>query len=110
MASSFPDYPTFAKISFNISCFLLTIGQFLYPVCYFSYKSKSLYHFYPLLLTSQAVDASVNGVLGGYGHVNEPDVAASDEFLMDVFRTIAHPSLSDGTKNLVALGDCSTQC
>jgi hypothetical protein len=60
-------------------------------------------------LTSQGVDASVNGVLGGYGHVNEPDVAASDEFLMDVFRTLAHPSLSDRSKKLVALGDCSTQ-
>ena len=58
---------------------------------------------------SQDVDASVDGVLGGYGHVNQPDVVASDKFLMEVFHTIAHPSLPDGSNNLVALGDGFTK-
>ena len=58
---------------------------------------------------SQDVDASIDGVLGGYGHVNEPDVAASDEFLMENFHNLAHPSLSDKSRHLVALGEHHTR-
>ncbi|KAK6916883.1 Alpha-N-methyltransferase NTM1, partial [Dillenia turbinata] len=34
----------------------------------------------------QGVEASVDGVLGGYGHVNEPDINASEAFLNTLLR------------------------
>lgn len=51
----------------------------------------------------EGVEASVNGVLGGYGHVNDRDVAASDGFLMEILSNMPESLLS--SKHLVAL-DC----
>ncbi|KAH7442338.1 hypothetical protein KP509_03G083400, partial [Ceratopteris richardii] len=51
----------------------------------------------------ERVEASVNGVLGGYGHVNERDIAASDRFLLDVFNGMSADFSK--SKHLVAL-DC----
>ncbi|XP_052201913.1 alpha N-terminal protein methyltransferase 1 isoform X2 [Diospyros lotus] len=51
----------------------------------------------------QGVEASVDGVLGGYGHVNEPDIKGSEAFL----NTLLADRFPDGGRNrhLVAL-DC----
>ncbi|KAI5069928.1 hypothetical protein GOP47_0014271 [Adiantum capillus-veneris] len=48
----------------------------------------------------EGVEASVNGVLGGYGHVNDRDVAASDGFILEIL-----PEATRLSKHLVAL-DC----
>jgi hypothetical protein len=47
----------------------------------------------------------VDGVLGGYGNVNDRDVIDSKAFLADIFKECP-PSKSS---NLVALGNCSTR-
>ncbi|KAA8514782.1 hypothetical protein F0562_017961 [Nyssa sinensis] len=48
------------------------------------------------------VEATVDGVLGGYGHVNEPDIKGSEAFL----NTLLAERFADGgrNRNLVALG------
>lgn len=48
------------------------------------------------------MDASVDGVLGGYAHVNEPDIKASEAFL----NTLLTELVPNGGRNqhLVALG------
>lgn len=51
----------------------------------------------------EGVEASVNGVLGGYGHVSDRDVSASDGFLVEVLSNLSEAFLS--SKHLVAL-DC----
>ncbi|CAI9285290.1 unnamed protein product [Lactuca saligna] len=53
----------------------------------------------------QGVDASVDGVLGGYAHVNEPDIKASEAFL----NTLLTELVPNGGRNqhLVAL-DCGS--
>ncbi|GMP73221.1 hypothetical protein CsSME_00031040 [Camellia sinensis var. sinensis] len=51
----------------------------------------------------ESVEASVDGVLGGYGHVNEPDIKSSEAFL----NTLLSDRFPDGGRNrhLVVL-DC----
>ncbi|KAG5517147.1 hypothetical protein RHGRI_037787 [Rhododendron griersonianum] len=51
----------------------------------------------------EGVEASVDGVLGGYGHVNEPDIKSSEAFLNTLF-VDRFPS-GEGNRHLVAL-DC----
>ncbi|KAL4590278.1 hypothetical protein LXL04_003205 [Taraxacum kok-saghyz] len=53
----------------------------------------------------QGVDASVDGVLGGYGHVNEPDIKSSEAFL----NTLLNELIPNAGRNrhLVAL-DCGS--
>ncbi|KAF7119385.1 hypothetical protein RHSIM_Rhsim13G0125000 [Rhododendron simsii] len=51
----------------------------------------------------EGVDASVDGVLGGYGHVNEPDIKSSEAFLNTLLDD-RFPS-GEGNWHLVAL-DC----
>ncbi|KAI8559147.1 hypothetical protein RHMOL_Rhmol04G0150600 [Rhododendron molle] len=51
----------------------------------------------------EGVEASVDGVLGGYGHVNEPDIKSSDAFLNTLLDD-RFPS-GEGNRHLVAL-DC----
>lgn len=53
----------------------------------------------------KGVEASVDGVLGGYGHVNEADVKASEDFL----NTLLADRFPDAGRNqhLVALGALS---
>ncbi|KAJ6846778.1 alpha N-terminal protein methyltransferase 1 [Iris pallida] len=51
----------------------------------------------------QNVEASVDGVLGGYGHVNDADVAGSDAFLRTLIPKLLHP----GSNRPVAL-DCGS--
>ncbi|GAA0172436.1 methyltransferase [Lithospermum erythrorhizon] len=50
----------------------------------------------------QGVEATVDGVLGGYGHVNDADISASEAFL----HTILAEKFPDAAKNnnFVALG------
>ncbi|MCO5574542.1 hypothetical protein L7F22_028329 [Adiantum nelumboides] len=48
----------------------------------------------------EGVEASVNGVLGGYGHVNDQDVIASDGFLLEIL-----PEATLSLEHLIAL-DC----
>lgn len=52
------------------------------------------------LLWLQAVDATVDGVLGGYGHVNDVDIKGSEGFLKLLFSE----RLGCQSPNLVALG------
>ncbi|XP_058196097.1 alpha N-terminal protein methyltransferase 1 isoform X2 [Rhododendron vialii] len=51
----------------------------------------------------EGVEASVDGVLGGYGHVNEPDIKSSEAFL-NTLLVDRFPS-GEGNRHLVAL-DC----
>ncbi|PIM98495.1 Protein N-terminal methyltransferase [Handroanthus impetiginosus] len=53
----------------------------------------------------QGVEATVDGVLGGYGHVNEPDIKGSEEFLNSLL-TERFPDAGRG-RRLVAL-DCGS--
>ncbi|KAI3455890.1 hypothetical protein Pfo_012553 [Paulownia fortunei] len=53
----------------------------------------------------QGVDATVNGVLGGYGHVNEPDIEGSEAFLNSLLAE-RFPDAGRG-RRLVAL-DCGS--
>lgn len=46
------------------------------------------------------MEASVDGVLGGYGHVNDVDVKGSDAFL----KTLLPARFGVERRNLVALG------
>lgn len=50
----------------------------------------------------QGVEASVDGVLGGYGNVSSRDVVDSKAFILEMFSEIPP---RDPT-NLVALGEC----
>ena len=55
------------------------------------------------------VEASVDGVLGGYGHVNEPDIKDSEAFL-SLLLNERFPRPSSATtdqRHLVALGKLS---
>uniref|UniRef100_A0A803N8L9 Alpha N-terminal protein methyltransferase 1 n=1 Tax=Chenopodium quinoa TaxID=63459 RepID=A0A803N8L9_CHEQI len=52
----------------------------------------------------QEVDASVDGVLGGYGHVTEPDIKGSEVFLNSL---LSDPLLNNGNSHRVAL-DCGS--
>lgn len=45
----------------------------------------------------------MDGVLGGYGHVNEPDIKASEAFL-NTLLVDRFPS-GEGNRHLVALGN-----
>ncbi|XP_019156326.1 PREDICTED: alpha N-terminal protein methyltransferase 1 [Ipomoea nil] len=60
----------------------------------------------------EKVDATVDGVLGGYGHVNDADIAASDAFLTSILaeRFPAQrdaPTAGRTSRHLVAL-DCGS--
>lgn len=48
------------------------------------------------------MEPSVDGVLGGFGHVNDADIKGSEAFL----KTLLHERLTDcgGDQHLVALG------
>ena len=50
----------------------------------------------------KGVEASMDGVLGGYGHVNEPDIKASESFL-NTLLTDLFPN-AGRNQHLVALG------
>ncbi|MCL7021395.1 hypothetical protein MKW94_016978 [Papaver nudicaule] len=50
----------------------------------------------------EGVEASVDGVLGGYGHVNEPDIKASEDFLKSII------SERLGTNRKLAALDCGS--
>ncbi|XP_021747305.1 alpha N-terminal protein methyltransferase 1-like [Chenopodium quinoa] len=52
----------------------------------------------------QEVDASVDGVLGGFGHVTEPDIKGSEAFLNSL---LSDPLLNNGNSHRVAL-DCGS--
>lgn len=53
----------------------------------------------------KGVEATVDGVLGGYGHVNEADIKASEEFLNTI---LAERFLDAGRgRHIVALGSPS---
>jgi protein N-terminal methyltransferase len=51
----------------------------------------------------KGVEASVEGVLGGYGCVNDTDVKGSDAFL----RTLLPLRFGEEKRHLVALGETS---
>ena len=55
-----------------------------------------------LFFELKGVEASVDGVLGGYGHVNDADITGSEVFL----KTLMQERLVNGGTNqhLVALG------
>lgn len=55
-------------------------------------------------ILGQGVEASVDGVLGGYGNVNDRDVIDSKAFLAEIFKEYPQSKSS----NLVALGEFST--
>lgn len=50
----------------------------------------------------QGVEASVDGVLGGYGNVSSRDVVDSKAFILEMFSEIPPRDPA----NLVALGEC----
>ncbi|ERN14764.1 alpha N-terminal protein methyltransferase 1 isoform X2 [Amborella trichopoda] len=50
----------------------------------------------------EGIEASIDGVLGGYGHVNDRDVKGSESFLRELLSELRH-----GKTNLVAL-DCGS--
>lgn len=52
----------------------------------------------------QGVEASVNGVLGGYEQVNEPDIQDSEAFLNTLLSETESLPNSDSERHLVALG------
>jgi len=52
----------------------------------------------------QEVEASVDGVLGGYGRVNDADIKCSEAFLRTVFSEL----LVDGGKNHLVALDCGS--
>ncbi|KAG8385173.1 hypothetical protein BUALT_Bualt03G0014400 [Buddleja alternifolia] len=54
----------------------------------------------------QGVEATVNGVLGGYGHVNGPDIKDSEAFLNSIL-TEKFPDAAGRGRRLVAL-DCGS--
>lgn len=56
-----------------------------------------------VLLGEKGVDASVDGVLGGYGHVNEQDIKSSEAFL-NTLLVDRFPN-GEGSRQLVALGN-----
>lgn len=49
------------------------------------------------------MEASANGVLGGYGHVNEPDIMGSEAFL-NTLLSERFPDAANGQRHLVVLG------
>ncbi|KAM6567651.1 hypothetical protein CsatA_026779 [Cannabis sativa] len=57
----------------------------------------------------EGVEASVNGVLGGYGHVNDADIMGSEAFLNSLFseRFSIASSAATNQRHLVAL-DCGS--
>ena len=62
-----------------------------------------------ICLCEKGVEASVDGVLGGYGHVNEPDIKDSEAFL-SLLLNERFPRPSSATtdqRHLVALGKLS---
>lgn len=54
------------------------------------------------LLEEKGVEATVDGVLGGYGHVNKPDIESSEAFLNSILVEL-FPDAGRG-RHLVALG------
>lgn len=58
-----------------------------------------------LPLGPQGVEASVDGVLGGYGHVNEADIKCSEPFLKALLAERFSGANKD--RHLVALGTLS---
>ncbi|KAF6159281.1 hypothetical protein GIB67_032052 [Kingdonia uniflora] len=50
----------------------------------------------------EGVEATVDGVLGGYGHVNEPDIKCSEAFLKTLFSELGVATTAD--RHVVALG------
>jgi protein N-terminal methyltransferase len=52
-------------------------------------------------MVAQSVEASTEGVLGGYGCVNDADVKGSDAFL----RSILAERFGTAKRHLVALGE-----
>ena len=55
----------------------------------------------------QGVDATVDGVLGGYGSVSAADVASSKEFLQEVFGGEMRRAAAN-QQELVAVGECGS--
>lgn len=49
-------------------------------------------------------EASVNGVLGGYGHVSDDDIDESRKFLVKAFRNQLKQA-EEGKRRLVAIGN-----
>lgn len=54
----------------------------------------------------EGVEASANGVLGGYGHVNEPDIMGSEAFL-NTLLSERFPDAANSQRHLVVL-DCGS--
>lgn len=59
-------------------------------------------------LLNKEVDASVDGVLGGYGSVNEADIKESEDFLKNLFSDLLFDTPTN--RHLVALGMFSLLC
>lgn len=55
-----------------------------------------------LFLEEKGVEATVDGVLGGYGHVNKPDIESSEAFLNSILAE-QFPDAGRG-RRLVTLG------
>ncbi|KAJ7964010.1 Alpha N-terminal protein methyltransferase 1 [Quillaja saponaria] len=55
----------------------------------------------------EGVEASVDGVLGGFGHVNEADVSASEAFIKTLLSELFPSDARDSQRQLVAL-DCGS--
>ncbi|CAI9783503.1 unnamed protein product [Fraxinus pennsylvanica] len=53
----------------------------------------------------QGVEATMDGVLGGYGHVNEPDIKGSEEFLNSL---LAERFLDAGRSGNLVVLDCGS--
>lgn len=51
----------------------------------------------------KGVEASTNGVLGGYAQVNEPDIMGSEAFLKQLLSE-RFPDSANGQRHLVVLG------
>lgn len=58
-------------------------------------------------MEEKGVEASVDGVLGGYGHVNEADIHGSEAFLKTLLSERYPNAGTEG--RLVALGTLSLQ-
>lgn len=57
------------------------------------------------MVWEKGIEASVDGVLGGYGHVDKADIAGSEAFLKPLLSE-RFPNVASGTDqgHLVALG------
>lgn len=84
---------------------LLYVFNFIYAMFVNICTSKSTFVLLLYCMEEKGVEATVDGVLGGYGHVNEPDIKGSEAFLNSILAE-RFPDAGRG-RRLVALGTLS---